>query len=152
MRLGVDKRTGQYIIHDPLMGGLRYARTIVSMPEPQRWSIDAVQNVNVSPWSTYVSEAPRVIHHQQDTPPEARGGSPPDRLAQVRRLYIRQSDLDSHGYTQDCPRCQHIIIYGAKQTSINHSEQCRSRIMEAISRTPEGQARIQKMMAKATNT
>ena len=134
------------MVHDPAMGGLRFARTVISMPQPQRWSIERVRQVSVTPWSMHTPEEPGVIHHQPEATPQARGGEGQERLAQVRRLYIRQSDLDQYGYTQNCPRCQHVLVYGAGQVNVNHSEECRNRIMREMSKTPEGQARIQKKM------
>ena len=61
--LGVDKRTGQYIINDRDMGGVRYARTILPMPEPQQWSLNLVQQVAATPWSLHSIEQPGVIYH-----------------------------------------------------------------------------------------
>ena len=147
--LGVDKRTGQHIVYDRDMGGIRYARTVMALPEPQRWSLDKVQQVAVTPWSLHTATESEVIIHKGEDPAPARGGEEPAKLAQVRRLYIRQSDLDLHGYTQNCPRCQHILIHGPKEANVKHSEQCRTRLMEAIAKTPEGQLRIQKAMDKA---
>ena len=43
--LGVDKRTGQYLVYDKDMGGIRQARTLIPMPRPQKWSAETVQSV-----------------------------------------------------------------------------------------------------------
>ena len=37
--LGVDRRTGQYVIYDHSHGGIRHARTIKAMPLSQQWSM-----------------------------------------------------------------------------------------------------------------
>lgn len=144
--IGVDKRTGQYILYDRSMGGIRYARTLLPMPEPQRWLVEQLRLVAATPWSPHASDEPEVIHHQADAAPGARGGETQDRLAQSRRLYIRQADLDQHGYTKNCQRCQHIIVNGPGAANIQHSEECRTRLTEAINKLPEGQLRIQKIM------
>ena len=61
----------------------------------------------------------------------------------IQRLYIRQRDLHRHGYTPNCPRCDRII---ANKSFIwhKHSEICRQRITEKLSKTEEGQQRIEK--------
>ena len=45
-------------------------------------------------------------------------GNPPEerreKVPVARRLYIRQKDLDDFGYTQNCPKCQHMIMHGNK--------------------------------------
>ena len=48
--IGVDRRTGQYLLYDQAMGGLRHARTLLRMPEPQQWSLDMVKGVTATPW------------------------------------------------------------------------------------------------------
>ena len=40
--IGLDRRTGQHLLYDKSMGGLRMARTIMAMPRPQGWSSEAI--------------------------------------------------------------------------------------------------------------
>ena len=37
--MGIERRTGQYIVYDKAHGGIRTARMILRMPEPQQWSL-----------------------------------------------------------------------------------------------------------------
>ena len=71
-----------------------------------------------------------------------------DQLIPVRRLYIRQADLEQFGYTQGCKQCQRILTYGAQKATMTHSDECRARIMAELDRTPEGKIRIGKMTAR----
>ncbi len=45
-----------------------------------------------------------------------------------RQLYIRKADLDKHGYTAGCPRCDAYLE--GRKTTVLHSDKCRVR-MEA---------------------
>ena len=102
MWLGIERRTGQYVIYDRAHGGLRDARTIKPMPRGQQLAIDMIEAVDVTPWSSHTAP-PRKIELQAPKKPEDIGRKPI-----VRRVYIKQSDLDLHGYTEHCPRCDHI--------------------------------------------
>ena len=110
------------------------------LPQTQQWSLARLQEVDTTPWSKFEGPAPVLI------PQEAR----PDEVApardhMARRLYIRQKDLEDHGYTPNCPRCDHIVAYGHRDAqNSNHSETCRRRILEELSKTEEGKARIDK--------
>ena len=65
-----------------------------------------------------------------------------DILRAARRVYIKARDLENHGYTSGCPRCEHEMKYGKGRTTLPHSERCRQRIMEELAKTDEGQRRI----------
>ena len=138
--LGIDRRTGQYIVYDKDLGGIRPARTILRMPRPQQWSLDQVKSIAATPWSIHEPTVPEVIYHKP-------GEEQPmlDKVAQIRRVYIRQADLDTYGYTQGCKRCQHILVYGANKGTMPHSDVCRARIMEEMSKHATGRARLEKL-------
>ena len=50
-------------MYDGSMGGVRYARTPLHMPEPQKWSVDAVKDMLTTLWALHGSEASGVIQH-----------------------------------------------------------------------------------------
>ena len=83
MWLGSERRTGQYTLYDKTMGGVKAARTILRMPEPQQWSLDMVKELEATPWAVVDSKLPEVIHHQPAAEPTVS-----DKPAQVRRVYI----------------------------------------------------------------
>ena len=71
----------------------------------------------------------------------AEGEVRPDNVRPVRRIYIKQSDLDRYGYTTGCPKCEDIIR-GATKSTVNHSDRCRKRIEAKLPETEEGRARL----------
>lgn len=72
-----------------------------------------------------------------DSPREVRPVSTPDDEA-WRRMYIRQQDLDRHGYTAACPACV-AIRTGNRKGGVLHLEACQTRITECLSRDLKGQ-------------
>ena len=133
--LGVERHTGQYVLHGRSRSGIKHARTIKPMPHGQQWSKDRIAEVSVTPWSSHEAPPPH-IEPQQPKEPDAVG-----RKLVVRRIYIRQSDIDNHGFTEHCPRCDHIRE-GRPGKPPNHSEACRDRLTKAIAATPEGAKRL----------
>ena len=65
-----------------------------------------------------------------------------NKVSLARRIYIRQSDYDTYGLTDNCPRCEHTKRYGPGRSTKPHSQECRDRIVGHLSKTPEGLARI----------
>ena len=115
------------------------------MPAPQKWSLEAIKEVHATPWSIHEARVPEVIRiDRKDDEPR------PNKVPQVRRAYIRQKDLDAHGYTEGCPKCTHIRVYGsASDTSAPHSQACRDRIMSEWLKTEEGQRRLKQIFDKS---
>ena len=128
--LGLDRRIGQYVVFDKQLGGVRHARTMMPMPQSQQWSLARLQEVDTAPWTKFEGPAPVMIP-KEHAPDEAA----PAREPATRRLYIRQRDLEEHGHTPDCPRCDHILAHGPKDATVPHSEICRTRLVEAVSKT-----------------
>ncbi|CAE7805490.1 unnamed protein product [Symbiodinium sp. CCMP2592] len=118
----------------------------------QQWDSDLVKAVRGLPWKTSPDETgdgarlPEQLtvraQVEEGLPPPARELVRPE-VAPFRRTYIRQSDLDKFGYTAGCEACS-AIREGRKRTGINHTEHCRSRIMEALKNTEGGKARLER--------
>ena len=73
-----------------------------------------------------------------------------ERLPQARRVYIRQADLNAHGYIKNCPKSQSIIVYGpSTHPSTPHSEECKQRSMTEWAKTEPGQARLQRARTRS---
>ena len=87
----------QYIFWDVKAGGLKYSRTLMRMPDPQKWSAEKVAMVRATPWTVYAEKKPEVVFKDKAQIDEQ---AVRQQIAQVRRLYIRQQDLDEFGYTQ----------------------------------------------------
>ena len=112
------------MMYDNNMGGVRYAQTLLRLPEPQKWSIDDIKNVLTTPRAIHESEGPEVIHHESTI--EVAQKKP----AQVRRLYIMPEDLEAHGYTNNCKPCPTLSNAGCAslQRSVRRrQEECASR-------------------------
>ena len=123
---------------------VHHARTIAQVPAPMKWSIHRIQEMPTTPWTSNGPTEPGVIHHQPTDQVKTTTKTPT-----IRRLYLRQDDLDTHGYTQNCPKCQHTIVHGqSTPATMNHSAKCRTRLTEAIASTTEGQARLSKLVEK----
>jgi len=52
-----------------------------------------------------------------------------------RAFPIRQSDLITHGFTEDCPGCKAIIR--GQQHHQKHSDACRERMTKLMKETPK---------------
>ena len=68
-------------------------------------------------------------------PVPAPGGDPVPRRAK-----LKPQDFDRHGFTVGCPGCEQIQLNSPDRK--NHTEQCRRRMEEALSKTSEGQERL----------
>ena len=109
-----------------------------------------VKSVRGLPWKTSPEETgegaklPEPLVVRQDV---TEGLLPPTRevvrpeVIPPRRVYIRQAELDAHGYTAGCDACA-AIREGRARAGINHSEHCRKRITDAMKATSAGQARL----------
>ena len=53
MWLGIDGRTGQHILFDASQGGIQYARTLMRMPDAQKFDLDKIASVTATPWSIH---------------------------------------------------------------------------------------------------
>ncbi len=61
----------------------------------------------------------------------------------AREMRINKEDVEAHGYDASCPQCRHIIKYGKTRRGMQHSTQCRKRLVEAMSKTESGRLRIE---------
>ena len=145
--LGIKEGTDEAFIGTP--EGVVKTRTIKRMPTKQRKSGETLLAVRGVPWqpnpggtSTKVE-----IEVQVDPIPVPAGVTVPDRIdvedAKVklsRRNYIRQADLDEHGYTVGCPGCDAIQNGTARR---GHNGFCSDRIESELSKTEDGQRRLE---------
>ncbi len=65
------------------------------------------------------------------------------RIAQAPRIQIRAEMLEDYGHTENCSQCDHVRSFGKAKPGLQHQDVCRSRIMEAMAQSPEGQRRLQ---------
>ena len=51
--LGVDPRNGQHILFDSSQGGIRYSRTLLRLPDVQKFDLELIKAVIATPWSIH---------------------------------------------------------------------------------------------------
>ena len=73
-----------------------------------------------------------------------------DKLKRLKRLYVRQADVEAFGYTPGCPRCEHSLTYGPGRTQVAHNNTCRERIADCLKDTPEGKRRLEQHEVRTT--
>ena len=136
--MGIDLRTGQYILRNSQLKSIQYSRTLLRLPEVENGIVKKMSSVAMTPWSMHKESEPHVRFPEREV---AEGEVRPDDVRPVRRIYIKQSDLDRYGYTTGCPKCEDIIR-GATKSTVNHSDTCRKRIEAKLAETEEGRTRL----------
>ena len=61
--IGLCKRTGQYRIFAD--GIVKYARTVMRLPDGEKWNLKPLQDVNICPWHVHVSKAATGLFHEK---------------------------------------------------------------------------------------
>ena len=61
--LGIDRRTGLYIVYDN-NERIKYARTILRVPDAETWNREMVQKVGVTPMSLHHPREPEVVFRE----------------------------------------------------------------------------------------
>ena len=110
--LGRERLTGQHILFDVEKGSVAYARTLMRLPNVEKWHKDSIAAVRATPYDLHASKEPEVIFREQTE--KAEPTETP--VVQARRVYIRASDLEGpngFGYTEGCPKCDHMLRYGS---------------------------------------
>ena len=137
--VGMCKITGKYLLY--ANDKIQAVRTIALNLDGNKWDAAIVEAVRALPWQlTAEKKEPEVIFREQvDNAQNAADPQP----RQVRKLYIKKSDLDAYGFTQGCRRCDHDLAYGYGRSSMGHSDACRNRIMKRLAETAAGRMRIE---------
>ena len=66
----------------------------------------------------------------------------------ARRVYVKDADVEKHGYFPGCKKCDPEPQYSPNQTFALHSAKHRLRIMEALANTPLGHARLKMALGR----
>ena len=138
--LGIDFKTNQYILFDQNFG-IRMARTMMRLPDEQKFS---AERVDVTPQSMHHREPrePQVTWRERDPNAPGPQRADPDAPRPARRLYIKQSDIIRFGFTEGCPRCHHARRNGFNRTTLQHSAEYRARVEGKLAEDTEGQRRL----------
>ena len=124
--LGYDRESNEYVMHT--QGRLLKTRAVQRITKASRWNPEAVQEVTVSPYSSY--KKPEVEKVFMKDPSIEREHRHIDRYRVVRDIRLYQRDFEAHGYTNHgCERCSGATRYGwAQPTTASHSKECRDRM------------------------
>ena len=157
--LGVKDDTGEVIIGTTL--GTVKARDFKRLGSNEdRWNKEVVTSVQGTPWEPTPGKADDAIPVRVRLAEEGREQEPPKPIDQgiereeiKRRARITREDVVRIGFTLNCPGCKAISRNAQAQ---NHTEACRSRIEEELTkeggikakRVAEGKGRYEEHMAK----
>ena len=142
--LGVKGTTGELVVGDKK--GVWRTRTVRRKTVEERWHPKSLELVGGVPWRTDGSEGDgddlntdvtiMDKDYREKIRDEAKGVVVP------RRMYIKKSDVEEHGYTVRCPGCISILRVTARQ---EHSDACRRRLekeMEGTQKAKNAKARM----------
>ena len=149
--LGYSRNSPDYAVLNEETGVVKVARSIQKIPRGERWRVQALENLTVTPQSLMEPVKPEVVFG----PGEVRQARQ-DQQRAPQRVILRQSDFDQnrggHGYTLGCGKCDHAVKWGWGKTSVAHSAACVARISEELAKTPQGRARLDKAVERAMKT
>ena len=68
--------------------------------------------------------------------------------AAEKRLIVLASDIKHYGVTDGCPGCDSVVVHSKSISGVGHTQECRSRIEELLSREALGRARLERHRRK----
>ena len=93
----------------------------VSLLDPSLFDIELPHQMDIHKIASFVR--PELDQEAPPRPPESFVRQPADEPAVVRQLYVKRADLETHGYTPGCGKCNAMQ---ANRTSTRpHSTECR---------------------------
>jgi hypothetical protein len=145
--LGYSSMMNSYLVASK--NGVKVTRAVTRRPVQNRYSIEEVEQLKATPWSMMDKPETAVhfekVENKEDIPIR-------DTPAVPRRFRINVSDLETHGFTDGCEQCEHVLRYRASRPGVQHSERCRARVLAEIAKTPAGQARLEIHENRVTET
>ena len=102
--IGIDRRTGQYMVY--YNDEIKLARTVVRVPEVEKWEKEALAAIKVTPWHMHEARQPEVIFKDRV---EVERDDLEVKPSLARQVYIRHADLDRYGMTRGCPKCDSFV-------------------------------------------
>ena len=88
--VGIDRRTGQYMLH--YNGEIKLARTVMRSPDDEKYSKDALSSVNTTPWNMFEAKPTEVIFKEKSA--EKPGDDWKKQTYIARRVYLHAADFD----------------------------------------------------------
>ena len=134
--IGIDRRTGQYMVYSD--DEVKLARTVVRVPESEKWNKDMLAAVKLTPLSLHLPREGEIVFKDKI---DVERQEYVDQPQIARNVYLRPSDFEDFGFTRGCARCDHFRRHDAWGTR-PHSKLCRDRITMELSKTAAGRTRI----------
>ncbi len=137
--LGVKLHSNEHVIAN--QDGIHFAAKFARRPTDEAWKTQPVAELQSTPHSLREARRPGAVFEQptERHPPLEEKGPP-----LPRSFKITKRDLTAHGFTEDCPQCDHIRAYGEPRPGQTHTPTCRARVMHEVGKTAVGQARLAK--------
>ena len=138
--LGVDERTSERMIATT-EGNIVGSRSVKRLPDEEKWDAEAVERITGVPWNHEgVDGAPAVVVFPERTDVVEPLPAPRSEGPIPRRLKLRRTDLEAHGFTEGCAGCDTQIANkrsaDGRLITRTHSDECRQQLLEAIRQTP----------------
>ena len=119
-------------------GRVTRARAIVRLIESARWDATKILSIKSKPGDKFVDG---LEHVEEEVQPHVgldeqtlESEDDAQKKAQM-RMRITLRDLEKYGFTKGCPRCNMHKL--GKTSGVNHSEECRLRIYQAMSQAKD---------------
>lgn len=132
--------------------GILVAQSIRTKPKEHRWNGELFGRVKGTAWAPTPGRTarpeeaeglPEAVSVEPELPDESAEETAAAEKSEVpRRVYIRQTDLDKHGYSALCPACS-LIRLGLPRQGVAHSENCRKRLVQKMAESDEGKKRVE---------
>ena len=135
--LGINGRTNEGILYTD--DGFQYARSIRRRPADERWNKMLLMRVKGS----YLNINGSDDVHYPDTPFGYQPNQQDDNTIERRRAQITLADTDEHGDTEGCKGCR---AARRRERGIQHSEECRKRLEDAMLADPRTSDKIKRSM------
>ena len=132
--LGIREESNESLVGTPLgVIKIRTFRRRGSMEE--RWNLEEINGFRGVPWEPIPGREGIKIRSRVFVPETTDISGPAEVEARIparRRFKITKADLDRHGTLLGCPGCQAYLEQ--RDRAVNHSEECRQRLAEALTR------------------
>ena len=119
-------------------GEVRLARTVVRVPESEKWNKDKLAAIRSTPLSMHQPREPEVVFKEKANVEQSEFV---DKLQLARQVYLKAAGFEEFGLTCGCPKCEHFRRHDAWGMR-PHSNICRERIVAELSKTAVGRLRV----------
>ena len=138
--VGIDPETSESILITP--GGRRTSPSIRRLIPEERFDRSFLERCTGLPWDPKGRDDDETNQAREEA--QEQPHSEPLDVPMPRRDKLRKSDFATFGYSEGCPGCKWLQAKVKRGNQPNHSETCRTRMVEALKTTEAGRARLRK--------